>query len=317
MIALILMVKPVISVGRDCNKSGGGSQSYFTPASAGMALPVVLMLLALLAALTLQAQMAARGRLAREQRATAHARLRALAADAAWQALRALAEESEPALTHTNADWSRSREERLPDGTLLAVRVADAARLFNVNNLGVQSLTAGVARLPETVTAELLAGAECPAPVEVAARLRDWFAGTEPGQTGAVMQSSGELLALAPAMPPERLAELFSVLPASGGGLTPVNVNTAPAAVLQGVLGQARAFAAAALVQRRDAQPLQSLENFAFYDAIRDCAAYLDVRSLYFTVEARAENAGGLIRIWAMAERDPMAQWRVRRWVCR
>ncbi len=283
-----------------------------------MVLPAVLMLLALLAALTLQTQMAARGRLAREQRAGEHTRLRTLACDAAWQALQTLAEETAAAaLIHTNAAWAAPRRETLPDGTLLSVQVSDAARLFNVNNLGFSALTAGVVRLPEAIAAELLAGAQCPAPVAVAGRWRDWFAGHPAGLTGAVLQSTAELAALAPEAEPERLAELFSVLPDPGAGLAPVNVNTAPPEVLLGVLGQTRAFAAEALVKRRDAQPLQAVKNFAFYDSIRDCEDYLDVRSLYFSVAAQAEQTGGLVRVWALAERDPLAQWRVRRWVCR
>ncbi len=319
LIRLISMAKPAIGVKLDCSKTRGGSQSYFAPSSAaGMVLPAVLMLLALLAALTLQTQMAARGRLAREQRAGAHTRLRALACDAAWQALQKLAEETAAAaLIHTNAAWAALRREVLPDGTLLSVRVGDAARLFNVNNLGVPALTADVARLPEAIAAELLAGAQCPAPAAVAGHWRDWFAGHPAGLTGAVLQSTAELAALAPEAEPERLAELFSVLPDYGAGLAPVNVNTAPPEVLLGVLGQTRAFAAEALVKRRDAQPLQAVNNFAYYDSIRDCADYLDVRSLYFTVAAQAEQTGGLVRVWALAERDPLAQWRVRRWVCR
>ena len=294
-------------------------QKRWAPSDAGMVLPVTLMLLALLAALTLQAQMAARSRLAREQRAGTQARLRVMACDAAWQSLQMLAEETATVtIIHTNAAWAAPRRETLPDGTRLFVQVSDAASLFNVNNLGAAAPPTDSARPLEAVAAELLSGAQCPAPVAVAKRWRDWFVSHPAGLTGAVLQSAADLAALTPEVAPERLAELFSVLPKSDAGCTPVNVNTAPEPVLQGVLGQTRAFAAAALIRRRDVQPFQNLKNFTYYDAIRDCEGYLDVRSLYFAVEAQAEQTDGVARVWALVERDPsaQAQWRVRRWVC-
>ena len=64
--------------------------------------------------------------------------------------------------------------ETLPDGTRLFVQVSDAASFFNVNTL--RALPTDSARPLEAVAAELLSGAQCPAPVAAAKRWRDWFA---------------------------------------------------------------------------------------------------------------------------------------------
>ena len=109
-------------------------QKRWAPSDAGMVLPVTLMLLALLAALTLQAHIAARSRLAREQRAGTQARLRVMACDAAWQSLQMLAEETATVtIIHTNAAWAAPGAKPCRMARLF-VQVSDAASLFNVNN---------------------------------------------------------------------------------------------------------------------------------------------------------------------------------------
>lgn len=286
-------------------------------AEAGMILPAVLFLLALLAALTLQMQISSRARLASESRADRRTMLRAAAADAAWHALRNLAADTETALTHTNSDWAIPLQVELPDGVLTSTRVRDAARCFNINNLGVAAVTAASARLPHMIAADLLAEAGCEEPENTAMRLLSAFNGRPAGSTGALIRSFAELAEFAPDADPERLAGLFSVLPNTGLTPTPVNVNTAPPAVLRAVLGPAREFESAALIRQRDIQPLAALEHFSEFPAVRDFAAYLDVRSMFFELDALAEKDQARAHIWTLVERNPLADLRVRRWVCR
>ncbi len=282
----------------------------------GMVLPAVLMLLALITGLTIQAQLSSRARLARQQHALAHARLRAIAGDAAWNALHYLATNADSLYTHTNADWARPSCFKLPDTTEVSVHVTDATARFNVNNLGVMVLPADLARLPDTIITDLLPDSASPAPV-ITTRMQNWYIEHQTNTLNSVMYDTDTLLTLMPEIPVPQALELFTVLPLPNSSLTPVNVNTAPLEVLQAILGGTRAWAATGLLHQRMAQPLTLLEHYSGWTAIADCAPYLTVHSSFFEVEATASNAATVATVWAIVECDPTAAWQVRRWVCR
>ena len=282
-----------------------------------MILPIVLLLLALLSAMTLQMQLSSRAGLKKERHASRRSRLRIAASDTAWQALRLLAADSEAVLTHTNSDWAKPLRVELPDGIIAAAIIRDAGRSFNINNLGVAALTSSTARLPHMIVADLLAEAGCEEPGKTALSMQTEFGKRPAGAPGSLLQGYADLAALAPDADPEQLADLFSVLPNAGLTPTPVNVNTAPEITLRAILGDSQAFEAAALVRRRDVQPLAALEHFSGFPAISNSAPYLDVRGMFFEVDARAEQGEMQAGVWVLAERDPQAQWRILRWVCR
>ncbi len=292
------------------------SQSYCN-LNSGVVLPAVLMLLALIVTLTIQTQTITRGRLAKEQRTTELTRLRIIASDAVWQTLASLPDKHDSLHTQTNADWAQPKEEHLPDGTLLKVQVKDALSRFNINNLGISSLTSGVARLPEMIVADLLAGTDCPEPPAMAKKLRRRYSDLSDGGKPPPIQSPAEFFRLVSNTSPEQLLAFFTILPVSKEGLTPVNVNSAPLPVLIGVLGPTRSLTAQALAESRDSKPLTDLRHFPFYNAIQASESYLTVHSSFFTIEAEAGHTEAIVRIWALVERDSANHWQVRHWVCR
>lgn len=317
------------------------------PAREGGVLIMVLILLALISALVIQAQVTARAALLREQRAVLQARLRQAATGAAFSALRRIADDEDLQVDHTNEPWATPREEADPSGIVTRTTVIDEDRTFDVNNLVLTAPVQG-ARAVSDIVMDILTLCGDFAPVARTDALIDWMDGDNDGYAEADayaeltppyappnrnLETWGEVLWVrgfdrAYFVPHARYsarevfnanaADCLTVLPGQRGAPLPVNINTAPRGVLLGVLGLDAEDAVAAVLVRRTSDPFRSLDPllFALKPEVADSVRpYLDVRSHVFRVEAQAYAEGESHRLWARARRDTKGNVQVFEWV--
>jgi type II secretory pathway component PulK len=284
----------------------------------GMVLMLVLVVVGALALLVYHVQVSAQVWSSQAGRGLERARLRAAARDAAWLALSGLAADAETAADHTNEAWAAPTQLDYPDGVSAWARVEDEERRVNLNNLAVAAPAAG-GRSAFQVVSDLLglAGRSDPAADARALRQRlDAPAGEAAAWHESLVDLRTRLGGESDAW--RRAAEWFSALPATPARATPVNVNTAPAEVLRGVLGPGRDAVVDWLLALRRQHPLASLEPLAAAlgpGALEDARLFFDTRSRYFSVLARAGRNGASEEVYALAERDDQGAVRILRWV--
>ena len=315
--------------------------------SDGFALALALVLTAALAAGTLALLQSARMSGRRAAEAAARDRLRAAAAEGVRAALRRLADDDDLRVDHTNETWAVPGGWVDPSGIAVNFRSTDAQAAFNLNNLAVPTDTAP-RRPAEDILADLFAEWGDPLAADHAGALRDWVDADGEGRwetplyrerkppyacpdlplTGweewlsSVAGFSREWLARPwgdrrfepPARP---LRSVLAILPGPARHPVPVNVNTASPEVLLAIAGGDQAGWVRALLSLREAEPLRSLEPLAVladpvrFDRMR---AYLDVKSLYFTVEAEARLDNRSARVTALVRRDADGRVTPLRW---
>ena len=139
-----------------------------------MMLVLVLILLGLITALALQAQMVARMALRIGEGKALRAQLRAAATDTAWGALHRLAGDADLQVDHTNEPWAVTEERLLLNGIDTWVRIEDENRRFDVNSLSVR-LSADTGRMPVDIITDLLRLLRQPDPAVQAQALKDWI----------------------------------------------------------------------------------------------------------------------------------------------
>jgi type II secretory pathway component PulK len=113
------------------------------------------------------------------------------------------------------------------------------------------------------------------------------------------------------------LLDCVTVIPVTRTRPIPVNVNTAERTVLIGVFGPGRSSAADELVNLRGEGPLLSLD--ALEDRVEDevldrARPYLDVKSTFFRLEARAYAEGHAVDLRAFARRGSDGNVEVLQW---
>ncbi|MBN1670600.1 MAG: general secretion pathway protein GspK [Kiritimatiellae bacterium] len=290
----------------------------------GMVLPMVLVLLALLIGVTVEAQLTAHRALRQARRNLLLTRLRLAAEDGAWQGVRLLAEDESPSFDHAGEAWTRPVETLSPDGIRTRTVILDEDRCFDLNNL---ARTAGI-------------GAEYGAPRTAAALLTLCGQADAASQVQSILthaQRNGPLLSWADLLRlPGFSKQMFGAEGTGGGGpydvppgacLTvvpveadrglPVNVNTAHPNVLLALLGAERRSAVQRLVERRRQQPFQSLGEVAdalAWPALRSGRFPLEVRSAFFAVCATAGAEGLSRQVRAVVQRHAQGRMTVLRW---
>ena len=282
----------------------------------GMILVLVLVAMAAAVALVLQAQAGARVALRLEARRLARAEIRHAAAETAWQALRALAADADPAVDHTNEVWAKPLVRTWPDGSVIAVRVEDENRWWNVNNLTTNP--PAPARKPADVLGRLVALEGVADPMQTVARLREVVEGGGPGRSPGLSC----VVEVWPVLPPVAQREPpLTALSRRSTGLSPVNVNTADRTVLRAILGAQGEDVAAALCALRDRRPLAGVADLRgrgrpeCRPTLNAAKAYLAVQSRFFSVWAEAGRNACTSRVYALAERGDDRTIQVLRWV--
>ncbi len=95
-------------------------------------------------------------------------------------------------------------------------------------------------------------------------------------------------------------------------------MNTASPTVLVGVLGLHDEVRAYQIVARRDVRPFASMEGlYAFFseEEQRQIRQYLDVKSDYFRITARAYRDRRAVEVHALARRDLDGETEVVQWL--
>ncbi len=314
-------------------------------ARAGMALILALVAVVLAGGLALHLQTKALA-LARAERAALEAeRLRAAAAEAAREAMWALAADEDLGVDHLGEDWARPREAVREDGLATWAVAEDAGRFFNWNNL---SATNRAGRTSRDILLDLMTFCGDFSPVVRAEALQDFVDADGAGSYEADFYRVGD----EPFQPPNRElwapAELLRVHDFSaemfrprarqgpedlfGGDLAsstalvprpldapiPVNVNTAGRDVLMGLTGLRQEAAVRSVLALRQVQPFESLA--VMFMANPELAAALEgavgTASTCFRVRARASLGARHVAVLAWVERDPQTgDVRILQWV--
>lgn len=244
-------------------------------------------------------------------------------AAAAWAA--AILAEDDPAIDHPGEAWARRMPPVPAERAQLVGAIADEQAKFNLNNLAGE---AGAAAQHVVAFQRLLVGLGLPAALADAAV--DWIDADD-----AVTPPNGaedpHYLALDPpyraanrrvadvaelarvkgfdAAVLARLEPFVTALPAE----TPVNVNTAPPAVLQAIVPGLGAEDVARIVERRRQRPFASRDEFVRALPARPTApidALVDVRSRYFRADATVRLGritAGYRALFERPERDERA----------
>lgn len=311
----------------------------------GMILAAVLILLGIISGLVIQAQVTARLALRHAERKSLQTQLRAAATDAAWNALHALAGDSDLFVDHTNEPWAAPVNEMLPNGIETMVLITDEHRFFDVNNLSVLPREK-TAQAPSVIVAELLTFCDQQDPPGQTQALKDWFQvgresiarsssplplarGTEHGDASSGVAPPAVRLVESPAelgrilgvtLSSTQVPSVLTALPGERTGILPINVNTATPEVLRAILGGRDYTMVDAICRLRDSTPLTSLAPLASLmdaDRLRASRCYLDVKSSFFSVYAQAARNGGSEEIYALVRRDDEGEVEILRWICR
>jgi len=297
------------------------------PLSRGAVLVVVLLLLALVVALTVQSQFAARMRLARGRRALHEAQLREAAADAVHTGLRLLAESEGSAVAHPPEAWLPPLRRLLPSGIRTSCSIVDQNRYFDLNNLAC-ARDERQASLSAAIVRRILVLCGAPRPAAQVAALRTRTARYGPlcswhdlvsvdGFSRDVWTSRADAGRM-PGAPETRLADCLALGATTGVRPVPVNIDTACRTVLVALSGLAHAQAVERLLARRTVTPLRSTREFlGLLDKSQAAALapYVCVNSTVFAVRASASRAGITRRACALATRREAGPVEVVRWI--
>ena len=313
----------------------------------GAALVLVLILLALIAGLVTETQIAARISLRHQQTRLLQARLQNAAADAAWHALRKLADDEDLAVDHTNEAWSATEEVTDPAGIATRVKVTDRDGRFDLNNLAIQPPPSG-ARPAGDIAMDIMTLCGDFAPADRIAPLADWVDSNDEGfaEKSRYMQqeppygaANRPLYALSEILwvqgfdrayfdrherhsPVEMfnadVVDCLDALPGLQASATPINVNTANKEVLLGVLGMAQESMVQLIRTQRSESPIRSVDRL--YGQIGQTVPeplrpYLGTRSRFFAVDAQAHAEGRTERLRVLAQRDSSGNVEVLQWV--
>jgi type II secretory pathway component PulK len=313
----------------------------------GSALVFVIILAAVLTGIVLFAQLQARRDLAATRRSLMQLTLHQAAAEGIRAALLRLAADDETSVDHLRKPWAMPQLATNPAGIVVVVRVTDENRFFDWNNLAITPL-GPQSRSANDIAMDLMNLCGDYAPVDRLAALGDWVDADSDGrwETPFYQQQSppsaaanrplftwGELLHVHGFnrdffRPHEgetvfshaatNLLDSFTVVPLPRDRPTRVNVNTASREVLLALAGVDQAYAIQQMLALREAGPLRTLTPIrqAVAPRLQDAVErFLDVRSLYFRVEAEAVQGDQLERIRAFARRDENGALAIVQWV--
>ena len=114
------------------------------------------------------------------------------------------------------------------------------------------------------------------------------------------------------------LVDAVTVLPAARTKPVPVNVNTASAETLQGVLGLGEDTLVRTILTLRTITPIRSFEALGVVaepGAMENFRPYLAANSSYFRVQTQAVGDSGRVLLEALAHRDSAGRVQILQWV--
>lgn len=312
----------------------------------GAVLVIVLAVLAAVAAIVLQVQLAARARQQVEVAAARRSGLVRAASDAVRVAMQRLANDEHLLFDSRDEVWARREELMTPSGFTTLTQVSDENRFFDLNNIARRTDT--LVRPPDEVVRNVLnlVGRFDEGPM--IRSLQDW---TDADATGSY-EKDFYAARLVPFDCPNRMltgwSELFSaegwkrevfnrrpassfqggfaanledcvtLLPVKEERVLPVNVNTASRAALLAVMGIEQDVVVNAILSMRKLMPLTSvdaIQQIMEPSLYAQVSPYLSVRSDYFRIEARAFTDGGSAVVRALAHRSTDGRVDVVQWL--
>ncbi len=312
----------------------------------GFVLVVVLVVLAAISLLIVRAQVSARAALRVEEAALRQRHLRNALAEAVFAVMREFADKEDISVDHLREPWVRDREFEWPDETGVTVRVTDENRFFDVNNVHV--LTDRADRTPAgRILMDIMTQCGDFMPVARVEALKAWmdsdpadFRGTNrymeqspPYRASGTWLTSWRELLLVDGFdrsyferrprnrfPREFEADILdhiTLLPVPRTRPIPVNINTASREVLLGILGYDRERLVHYILAAREEEPFRSVDGLlamADEQALQDVDGYLDVKSEFFTLEARAYAKGETARLRVLTRRAGDGTLRILQW---
>ena len=315
--------------------------------SSGSTLVVALVLTAVIAGVVSHVQWRARRELATAQRGLTQTCLHQAAAEAIHTAVQRLAADDEPTVDHERKSWAAPQVATNPAGIVVRTRVTDENRFFDWNNLSIPPL-GPQARSASDIAMDLMNLDGDYAPLDRLDALTDWLDNdlhglwetpfyreqTPPYEAAnRPLYAWGELLwvhgfsrdLFRPresnnvfAHAATALLDSFTVVSTPRERPLRVNVNTASREVLLAVLGIDQGYAAQALLALREGGPIRSLQPIRRTVEPRRqevIERYLDVRSLFFRIEAEAVADGQSTSIRAIAQRGENSAMNIVQWL--
>ena len=308
----------------------GQSRPYITPGESGIVLAAVLILLGIIVALVLQAQVLARSCLNLEKTRLIRTQLRETAGDGVWHALNTLAVDPILLIDHTNEEWAAPIHVLLPNGIDTEVTIIDENRFIDANMLAYASPSEQW-RPSAAIIRDLLAGENYFNPEMQTEIVRDWVDQNLEGgyekeyyqrkqsqfhPDDLPMESREELLWLLNATTNDAAhATALTILPGKERRIEPVNVNTASRQALLAVFGLINAGTVERIIRGRDAAPLLNLNQVLDQLTMQRYASYLSVRSSFFSVYAKSKMGFSTEEVYCLARRDSTGNVQIIRWV--
>lgn len=301
----------------------------------GSILIVVLLLLGILSALAFRVLTTARQDVAYADAVMKAGLLNVAALDSARAAMQLLADDDNLRVDHPGEPWADIPDVVDPAGINRRVRVTDLQQYFDLNNLA--AAQAGLQLPVDEVLARIMVECNILTPGNQIQALRDWIDSdttgvyeeflyaqrTPPYQPAhRILYGMNELLLVdgwTPAMFEREVAnswldfsngnliDCVTIIPAPRSGVIPVNVNTAPPDVLQGLFGVGREAAAEFVLARRKVAPIDRFDFLATQignETYRQLSPYLDTRSAWFNIDVTTEKDGRTARLQVVARRD-------------
>jgi|TARA_Y100000310_G_scaffold334186_1_gene413331 general secretion pathway protein K len=202
------------------------------------------------------------------------------------------------------------------------IQITDLQSLFNLNSLAVTGTRGNANRLRfEALLAELAIDSfitdlvadwmdDNQSTRQLGAEDYDYLDQNPPYRTGTGMMADVSELRLLLEMDEEDYRNLLSYVVVLPDGSVPININTAPAIMLQSIATDLTLDSAEILVEQRDAQEgYQSVDEFLQQQGVTGAGGIdktgLSVRSQYFRVASRARYNDRVSKLTSIIQRDP------------
>jgi type II secretory pathway component PulK len=303
----------------------------------GIVLAAVLILLGIIVALVLQAQVLARSYLNLEKARLTRTQLRETAGDGIWHALNMLAADQVLLVDHTNEEWAATIFMQYPNGIDAEIRIVDENRFIDANMLAYQS-PAEQWRPSTAIIRDLLDSEKSPAgagqalnPEMQAEIIRDWVDQNMEGAYEKAYYQRKEVQFYPANMPMESREELLwllnvttnetpratalTILPAPERRVEPINVNTADRQTLLALFGGNNAPLVERIIRGRNAAPILALDQVLDPLTLKRYFSYLSVRSSFFSVHSKANMGLSTEEVYCLAKRDALGNIQIIRWV--
>lgn len=218
-------------------------------------------------------------------------------------------------------DWAQPIDYLPLEGGALKGRIIDLQGRFNLNNLALANPAQAIAQFQRLI--EQVTGTDALTAQTIADSTRDWvdpdinptrpagaedgyYLGRSPGyRTGNTLMVSSSELRLVKGVTPAifaRLAPYICTLPEA----TPINVNTAPAPILQTLAPNLPASTGKSLVQARSAKPWKSVPAFLQESALASQqlnSNQLSVTTHYFRIQGVITVDRAQLRFYSVLQR--------------